>query len=515
MYNIRFVFIALIHFYITTFTDTLVWRNHEYWKSKKYLIIKFVVLILLILFWQGVANYKKNPRLVKYFLLYFALMFAMLMLTWPGNWQWDEFGILNKVKELDMFYWQHWLTSIFYMFALAIVPFPGGIVLMEIFLISLIVGFIIDKVADIAGTKAAITLFIPLCLPVVIVNNLYPMRNTFCAYLELLLFFEIIIKCRGENSLSWKSICEFVGLTVLVSTWRSESIICIIAIPVLIFMFFKQTTKLKKVFYVLAVFVFSFFVLMVQKAGGSNKEYALTGILGPLVDVIESDYSSGIREEDLEIIDRVVDVDKFKISANYAFWEGLRDYTDQDLEEFNKTAIRLIATNPVPLIKGRIKLFIESNGMVLNKFLLIRHGSSIIYDNNPIYKEDNDVFSDFSDSNYLNQPIHKEVRKALLRLLDCQSYHDIGVQTLMAPLLHNALIPMCILAAVIFIAIRRKQWLWVYICVIILGKTGLIILTAPIGFFMYYFMVYVVGYMLGMLYWITNNRSYIINDELT
>ena len=70
---------------------------------------------------------------------YFLLMLVLLLLTWPGIWRMDEFGILTSAVQLFPHFWQNYITSVFYIYALMLFPFPAGVILVQIICISLII----------------------------------------------------------------------------------------------------------------------------------------------------------------------------------------------------------------------------------------------------------------------------------------------------------------------------------------------------------------------------------------
>ena len=123
---------------------------------------KAVFLLVLVGLYQG-AHYlftKADKRFVRYALIYFGVNMALLCLTWPGIWRMDEFGILNSAVLLLPVFWQNYLTSLFYVFSLMLIPVPSGVIVVQCAINSLVVGYLVKILVDKFG-KWGLLSFIP------------------------------------------------------------------------------------------------------------------------------------------------------------------------------------------------------------------------------------------------------------------------------------------------------------------------------------------------------------------
>ncbi|MCR5282015.1 MAG: hypothetical protein K6E18_01485 [Lachnospiraceae bacterium] len=232
------VICALIHYLIGFFTDRLIFQyvvfdtsdRLQTLKSIETIGVKVIYLLLLLFLWQGLFWFftKADVLFRRIAIGYFILNVLFLILTWPGIWRMDEFGILSSATHLYPNFWQNYLTSVFYIYALMLIPVPAGVILCQQAVISLMVSHIIcmaiedadrdrsalwktvenssEKLPDNspggsvgpdgqsrmignknAGfpSKSVLLLIIPFVMFPVLDSSLYPMRVSIWAFLEL------------------------------------------------------------------------------------------------------------------------------------------------------------------------------------------------------------------------------------------------------------------------------------------------------------------------------------------
>jgi hypothetical protein len=114
-------------------------------------------ILLKVGFWvvlsaalYGIINFAKQLRSGNvffkhwclHFSIYLLLLTAVLLLIYPGHWVWDEFNILEVVKTYTPYAWQNYFTNIYYTFCLFIFPSALSIILTQLFIIALFVGYV-------------------------------------------------------------------------------------------------------------------------------------------------------------------------------------------------------------------------------------------------------------------------------------------------------------------------------------------------------------------------------------
>ena len=222
------VIIALIHWLLSFFSDRLIfdyvtWDFENLTQSIKTAMTigaKAVFLLVLLLVWQGIWYFvkKADRRYVRNALIYFVINLAVLLLVWPGIWRMDEFGILNSATLLLPVFWQNYLTSLFYVFSLMLIPAPAGIVIVQCACISLLAGYVITWFEKGFGRLGLLS-FIPFLFFPVLDSNLYPMRMSLYAFLELSLVI-LLLETRQQS----EKLAKCILLAAVVTVWRTEAV---------------------------------------------------------------------------------------------------------------------------------------------------------------------------------------------------------------------------------------------------------------------------------------------------
>lgn len=96
-------------------------------------------------------------RWLKYSLIYAIIILVVFLLIYPGHWVWDEFNILAVVREYVPYAWQNYFTNIFYTFSLYIFPSAISIVVVQLLIITSIVGYVATVVRTTYRVKDSVT----------------------------------------------------------------------------------------------------------------------------------------------------------------------------------------------------------------------------------------------------------------------------------------------------------------------------------------------------------------------
>ena len=374
-FNLWFFIIAIIQFAITLYTDKYIFSITNFSTNPLYITAKIVVLGILISFWQHIhttinrvkENNSETKTFLKYFFIYFSIMIVFLVITWPGVWRNDEFFILHKVIFLHLDSWHHWITSFYYLICLCIFPNPSGIVIIQVALISAIISNIITKLNKLYPDQPNWLIMIPLIFPSIIINNLYPIRLTLYSYVEIYLFSTIVFKYLDKSNINYKDILIWGLLTSLVAIWRSESIFYLIAIPMVFFIFLKDRLSLRKIITLLLITILaSSSILRFQRDCGNGKNYTLMSIIAPLRAIVQTDFKSNNKKNDLEVIGKIYNLNYLVKGTNEEyFWESVKKNSlDEDLPELQKVYAKLIIYNFSTFTKERMEKFIESKSNI-------------------------------------------------------------------------------------------------------------------------------------------------------
>lgn len=496
--------IAFFHWLITFFTDRLIFTYHLFDFSTTKAIAKtilawggkFAFLFILIGLYQFAAylivKVKQGNQYTKRFLfhtgIYFFVMLVFLLLTWPGIWRMDEFGMLDLARQVLPQFWQSYLTSIWYIFALMLVPIPAGIVLVEITITSCITGYIINKCEKYCKNKKWVwILYVPFLLFPVIDSNLYPLRMSLYAFLELFLAFLFINKAIECYEIQKQDMWVLAILASLVVSFRSEAIYYLFMAPVTFLLLYRKKSSIQiKIQFVCFFIGLSILLTGVQLIGNrleSGNNYDLTSTLLPLAPLLKEADDNHDKKQ-LKQIDQVVDVKvllegyrqgKTGISI---YWSNpnlvRKNYTSVQYAEFKSGYYKLITKYPGVFLKERLVTFLESN-QLLNK-------------SEDIYRtQTNQRYISFREGYYLNTPISERARYTVITILECIP------SKLGHAILYSSFLQAIATFVLLIYWIGKKRWEYALVLFNICAKIPLIFLTAPSRLFMYYYSIYLVG----------------------
>lgn len=536
--NKYLVLIACIHFLISFFTDRLIfhyslWNFTDGTAAIKTIFAwgsKAVFLCFLIGFWHFLFWFlkKADRSFVRLTCIYFVLMCVLLVLIWPGIWRMDEFGILFEAENVFPVFWQHYLTSVFYIMALMLIPVPSGVILLQNACISLIVGWILYRFQKLFLTDKASKFiyfgYVPFLFLPVLDSNLYPMRMSLYAFLELLLLGEFVF-LSVEKRISGKNVITLAILSAVIINWRSEAVYYVLALPVcFLVLFWRLTDKKIKSRFILCVLAGSLILAVPQKIGENQKqfynnshEYELTSMLLPVVPLIrhiymEALFSSYYPESEkaaqqvledkdapvihkqisrLYLMDRVLDVYKAAQAAEEGrtgislYWsddEFVRDYTDEQYAVFRKIYWQLVLEYPEVFLKERLQTFLQSEDLLENTTELFTK------ENVPNYE----TFRKLP----MTAPVSHRLRNGVISALELRESGDYHKKLSGYSFVYSALPAMVLELVILLILLWKRKWGYALLLASHMAKIPLIFLTAPSRLFMYYYPVYLTGYVL-------------------
>lgn len=490
---------------------------YEY-KTKYYLVVKFLYLILLMVTWCfGFHAYRKikeqnadYQRGLQVFLTYLTIMLGLLLILWPGTWSWDDINTLDGIREYRSFFeWQNIVTGIYQDVMLQILPFPGGLILLQNVIISLCVAFCVTKLEKAFSIKRLknrlldiLLKLLPFFLPPVLMYQFSGYRMGLYVYLELTMLVMLICAATDESQWSWSYTALFCFLTVIVSVWRTESFLYIPCAAVLLLFVKKTTLNRKKKCVCVLLSVFGFLAanrLQNDALGDSN--YQVASLMRPCTELVRAaDWEEDAAE--LAAIDRVTDLavirDNPTANGEELFWntgcvrntndDPADDYTEEDYSNFLKAFIKLSLKYPGVVIAERWNVFVAGSG-ITGKTISNVSSATLFDEDDP-----NTAGQRFQASGYLvNMPAFPRLRKIAINLLSGRNA-DGSENGVLQRLLWNAIIPMlALLFAWVNLLLKKKWYLWL-VCSAVVVKIPLIVLTQPASWLMYLLSLYFLGY---------------------
>lgn len=459
-------------------------------------ILYIPVAYLVLLYAQRVwLRRKERPVSIalKAFCIYEILNCIIWLLIYPGAWKWDEINIFNEfMRTGDFNYWQHYLTILFYIFALFFAPFPAGIVLVWFTVISVIFGYLTYVLARVSigrMGKWKYFLLVPFFSIPVFNYNMWPLRLSMYCILELLLVVLIIEPKIADHADIWSRPwrCLVIAiLTALLANWRSEAILYFVMIPILMYILYPGKRHIMKCGVMLACCAVATLAVSLPQVGGigSNKDYKLSGMLHPLSPLI----ARAEEEQQTEILsemDKVLNIDTMLegyrngIYGVQLYWsnrnELIRDgFTESDYKLFLRDYAKLIMRYPDTFLRDRLELYLD--GWKLPE-------SSIGW----LYTTDNESVYLFAHSYFLNRPLSNDLRVKVGNILNSEG----DAQRLTIWMRNYYLQTITLVAFTIWLAIKRSRY--VFVALVMEVRIVLTFLTAPYAVFMYYYNVWLFG----------------------
>lgn len=503
--------IASIQWFVTTVlqVDRLFF---SYERENKYLITtKILYYMVLIVGWCFAAElYRKlragntfYQRAFFIFKVYLGLLMILLLLLWPGTWSWDDLGTLIAISAYDSWQpWQHTITGIYQDVLLQILPFPGGMILLQNVIISVCVAFSVTKLETILGLGQwknrfadALLKVLPFLLPPVLMYQFSGYRMGLYVYLELVML--IIMMGMKKEAQEWKLtyLVLFCILCSIVAVWRTESFFYIVPACMIVLCGSEKVLSRKKKGMAILILIIGFFSLsQIHNTELRNANYKIVSLLNPCAELVRN-ADPLADEEELFAIDRVVDcaaIFEEPSIRGAALGEAIiqNGYTDEEYEAFVRAIVTLSLKYPKVVLVERGRIFGKALGVTEWTKTNVED-SAVLYDGT----QENPMAEEVFEKGWIaNKPAFRRIRKHMIYLLGIRKM-DGSNNGIWQRLVWNAAIPLFLLICGWFEMLFRKKWFLLAIGTAVLIRVPIVFLTEPSGWIMYLLSFYLLGYL--------------------
>lgn len=486
----RFLLPALIHWVITLFFEK------SFFLSSLSLKLPFLLakIIVITCFWQIIAYIWRRYRsetpfrqFIHYASIYFLFSFFILLLIWPGNWYWDELSVLLNLRAFNFIGWQHILTGIDYLCALFLFPSPVSIVILQIFCISLVVGYFVFTIKTVTNTSRLWWLaYLPFLLLPVIHQNYSTYRATLFSYLILFFLVYILYQWWQQKKISNAMTVALAVTATVIATWRGEGLYFVIVAPLLYMcsLWTLSTSKQKILFLVVLGIGFASISGLQKKTWGDEDKDPIVNQLStyvvPLAALIKQAQQDN-RSDLLKDIDEVLDIQVFDRyeTAGKAYWSHqlIRPaYFEIGPKKLLLAYLKLIQTYPSVFFQERWQAFNLTSINPMRNTNAIFQGAKN-EEAAPIFKKE--LLSDY---------LYPEIRTKTLNFLTLDSYPNVQ------KVVHHCGIPIALLFILTLYFLLTKRFVLALASSAVLPAAFLAFLSIPDYFFMYFFSSYLVGY---------------------
>ena len=499
--------VAGLHLIITFFTDKFIF-NLSNINNFNYYGCKFLLFIILIFIWTFlykaiIKKDKEKRKYLKYFAIYMAPLLILLLLCWPGTWFGsDVYNFYNLSVNAEFLYYLHYLSSVFYIIGFMLFPCVSGAIILLVILFGIVVSFIIKNFYDIYKSKWVYLLYIPFFLPHTLFYTFFANRPIMFGICYSLLIVLLIIDKLKENKLTKFKLLFLAILTAIVSNWRSEAIYLVLSVPLFIFFVYNEEVNLKNSIKILSIFILAFFIVSLPQKYEELRtktdvpsDRNLPMIINPLSYMLTFELKGDNLDKDLENIDKVLDIELMKKYPSYmetpsAWMEGgcIKKYTKEEYDEFMNSYIDILKNNYLLFFKTKLLTFANASGIYVDNFT-----------SKNLYSSDDEFILDRIDTKPL---FGYKVRKLAYSFLE-GNFTDGYNNHIVYRIIGNFLLPMLFIAIIFLYSIWKKNLFYFLLTGMLIGHSVILFFTAPASYFMYYFNVYISGWILG-IYFVIN-----------
>lgn len=424
---------------------------------------------------------------------YLVPVLIVFVLVYPGEFISDEFGILDQVRAYSADAWQGYLTYVFYTSSMLLFPSAVTVVVVQIVIGALAVGRLSSVLYRLTGRRwIAAVVVIPMLSPVVLFQLMYPMRLIPYTLILMLVIAELI-DLRFAPTTTEGPIGRFLALGAAVcvlATWRPEGLVLLVLLPcAFVLLRLRHAPRRRVVAATLSVLGLLGILLEVNSAT-SDPAYKVVPTVNPLSTMVSGPLVGPHLQQDLAAIDAVMPLSTLRkypsYTEVYAYWfGGPRPGFKQHLDRYYPAVLDLIITNPGPFMDNRVHSFLAANS--LDQVIPIVHPEHFVQ---PDYGHD--LFAGFADQNPLGSRIAPVVRYETLRDLVLLSPAD-GSMTVATRALWNAIPAVVVALGLLVVTLIRRKWFWALVSGAVIAQAGVVFLTAPGSYFMYYFPIFVIA----------------------
>lgn len=449
-------------------------------------------------------------RCVLWALPYLAVNLLLLLLIWPGAWGNDDLYVLELARSLQMAAWYHYLSSVYQILALMLLPLVAGTVLIQIAVISGMAGYLMASVQQLAEEYCAAhgldlrvarltaILYLPLLLPPVLLHDQQPFRPTWTSWTEIFLLGVLAVWFLARKPLGRGKWLLLVCLGALTATWRSECIYYLFLMPVFFFLLAhrKQLGRAAAVTGSVLVILLALGSNRYNSAlmGGSSWSYQSVAFVRQIYTAVRA----ADPQQDADLLAKIDPV--FSVEAcreSPGLLAGTYDeviqpdaaVTDELWNDCLKASLQLAVRHPVPVLQERWALFLDT--MHYNIF---SGQKAVFVTSGELYEKPAEELRDFQRKYLenlppLGAPFNVQLRHQVINvLLDWKvaSNPFISLSWNMAPFL-----ALLAVLQVVFAVWRRWSLFWINAGGLL--HIAVVFVSAPTSYFMYYLAPYMQG----------------------
>ena len=479
---------------------------------KKIVFYVCLFFVLLQVIWQVIFRTAERVRqrdratldFLKFSGIYFCIMFAFLLLIWPGYMSPDDYVMLWRSIHWDVLADYHFIVQDSMVLMQMLIPGAAGVELGFDLMISLVVGYVFREIYYRFGkTKWIYLLYIPMAFPAALLNNFQWEKSTFGTYLEILLLCKVTCAVLDGRKLNKKDIIEWVILTAITFTLRADGIYYILAAPVIFVLIFRKKAS-RSMLAALAVGIVICCGLFqtIQNSNSFDSFYKVVNFarLG-YAPIKEADKTKD--KDEIAQLRRFFDVDEYASAGSVNAAAGMATAgnslsdTVNGPSKFSSIVVRLIVKHPFAYLAQQAERFLLSSGfdMVLDSSLTDIFGFN--YQDPDTNKWPQELYENVCgkdvDVNPLNKPFSQKLRLKTILFCMGRGLDDFRIASV-RNFLFNNLVPGILFLLTLWVGfLVKKKYALLGVLTLFLIRFFILFGTAPYVSFQYYLRFFVVG----------------------
>ena len=465
------LFLAVLHWAITFFTDRLVFTWTGDSDIFNYIGCKAVLLILLIVIWKALLERKKDTLSILRFagIYLIPLIFVLIFKLPEGYISNDENLIFEQAKTLSDYTWFSYLTTWYYIISMMLIPWKYGPIIVKVLIQALVGGYIVKRSVNLFGLKAGCLVYIPfLFYPVMAYTtsaHRIPVYYLLYAFLLFKLWFDKSEKKEDLKALPWLLI-----LGAVLTQWRTEGIYLLIILPILLFIAYPSLRNKRKGGMMVICFILAQYLISVPQNG------ALPGRMGDkannrmapfyaytITNMMRNGLDREANSEDLEKVGRYLSIETI-------------DRINEDLKDINYEDVLILYYPGYTGVKEDV---------TPEDYNAYTEGCMNIFRNNPAVF----LVTRAGAFNYAALPYH----------IGTDSGGIMGLMKLAfsaaKALFYNLYIPCFILLLGCVMFLLKRMWFEFFAAGGLIGHYVIVFVLAPASYFKYYFPIYFTVYL--------------------
>ncbi len=362
-----------------------------------YVISKLLAAVMIFFLWHllfWIAGNWKTKRNLRFFLAFFLVCLAGVLLLWPDPFTASEDNYITYSYAIRFWpeYWHSAYTSCVYAAMLMVAPSPVFLTVFQLIFAFFVLGYLYNRMADspVLKGRGKYCVFLVFLMPGVytLFTNAYrtELYALLCMFAVARTAMDVVDrKERGTCSLIWNILlCGFLGV------WRTEGIILGFLLFLVQLLFVHRFRPAKSALLLLCLAVSLGVFLVPQKLGDIKyygKDYSFINSFPVLKNILSSGLSYEGAEADVAALSQVVPMDVLRYYGmdgyrRYNYANGRKDInqslaSDETASAYMKAYYRIVLHNLPIYAKTQVS-------MLLKALLVIPHEYVVGFDQPPV-----------------------------------------------------------------------------------------------------------------------------------